>query len=96
MMNILRSEVSIDRFRLFKSIFVMFLKREGYSAEFAKEEFSFLVALSNGKGVAEFERAYALANRFGMLSIPTGRAGRRRIAHSFENALNHASFECEN
>lgn len=35
MMNILRSEVSIDRFRLFKSIFVVFMKREGYSEEFA-------------------------------------------------------------
>ena len=95
-MNILRSEVSIDRFRLFKSIFAMFLKREGYSEEFAKEEFSLLVALSNDKSVAEFEKAYALANRFGMLSIPSGRAGRRRIAHSFENALNHAAYECEN
>ena len=95
MMNVLKSEVRPECFAAFKKIFIMFLKRNGYSAEFAAEEFPFLVALSNGKSVAEFEKAYALANRFGMLSIPSGRAGRRRIALSFENALNHAFFEYE-
>ena len=93
MMNILRSEVSIDRFRLFKSIFVVFMKREGYSEEFAAEEFSFLVALSSEKSVAEFEKAYAFADRRGRLAIPGGRAARIYIALSFENALNHACFD---
>jgi hypothetical protein len=66
-----------------KDIFTMFLMRDGFTLDDAVAEFDFI----NGKD----ETTYLTASRIGLKAIG-GRAARRAVFASYENALNHAAF----
>jgi uncharacterized protein (UPF0262 family) len=66
-----------------KDIFVMFMMREGFLNNDAAAEFD----LIEGKTEAE----YMTARRTGLMAIG-GRAARKNIFATYENALNHSTF----
>ena len=66
-----------------KDIFIMFMAREGFDVVIATSEF----ALIDGKT----EATYLSASRLGMTAIG-GRAVRKNVFATYNNAKNHASF----